>query len=517
MVIEPKHDFEENADVCIIGSGAGGAMMAKELSESGPLKIVMLEKGDYFKGEDFDQRAEIRSHIYQDGGVRFSTPVSMKSFPNMDIPVAILQGKCIGGTTTINEAVCYRTPELILERWREEYKVNNLTRNELEPHFENVEKFINVHRLKEDQLSANSLTLKKGTENLNYLGERSRQNRKNCESCGFCQLGCRYNRKQSMLVTAIPAAVRNGVRVYSNCNAERIKIVGRKAITVNGNVLKKLNGSIIKGKFKVNAKLVIVAGGTINSSQLLLKSGIDVNGRVGKNISMQPGVNFFAECEDHINCYKGIPIGYGCEEFSTHNGNSEYGWIMEDLGYHPSAFAALIPFTGEAHKEVMSNYPKYSSSTTILQDGPNGTMTIDKDGNPVIRYSLSESDKKKLKHAIKESCRIYFAAGAKKVITPYLYEGSVLTSSDQLDSLDKIKISAKTIILSSTHTQGGNCMGETPSAVVDSNCQVHGINNIFVSDGSVHPTSLGVNPQLTIMAISTKTADYIKQNKNILF
>lgn len=511
MIIEPKSGFEEHADVCIIGSGAGGAIMAKELSENSSLKIVMLEKGDYFKGEDFDQRPQIRSSIYQDGGARFTMPYSFKNFPSLlDVPVAIIQGKCVGGTTTINEAVCYETPDVILERWENEYGVKGFSKKELRPYIDNVKNFINVHHLSDDKLSESSLVVRKGVEELGYRGENSKQNRKGCVKCGFCHLGCRYDRKQSMLVTAIPAAAANGVKIYSNCNVEVIKTEGNKPQFVRGTVVEKFNDKIINGKFTVHADVIIVAGGAVNSSQLLLKSKINVNKQVGKNMSFQPGVNVMAEFKDKIECYKGTPIGYACLEFSTFNKDTEHGWIMEELGFHPSAFASFVPYTGEAHKEVMSKYRKYSTATLIIQDDPSGWMKIDKQGNPVIKYSLTDSDKNKFKHAVKECCRIYLKAGAKKVITPYTIDEPAVYDENDLGRLDTIDINAGTLSLSSTHIQGGNCMGETPMSVVNSNCEVNGFRNLFVCDASIHPTSLGVNPQLTIMTIASKTADYIK-------
>lgn len=525
MVIEPKEGFSENADVCIIGSGAGGAIVAKELSEDTSLNIVLLEKGDYFRGEDFDQRPEIRSHLYQDGGGR----LAKLNFLFMKIPVTILQGTCIGGTTTINEATCFDTPPLILERWKEKYKVENLSEEDLKPYFKKIRDFINVHRLDIGMVHENGLVIKKGVEGLvndegkKWRGELLEQNRKDCVECGFCHLGCRYNRKQSMLVTAIPAAARNGARIYSNCSAEKIILENGRAVGVEGNVVKKLNGKCVNGRFSVKAKLVVMAGGAVNSSQLLLKSGITVNKRVGKNLSFQPGVNFFAEFpKNRINCYKGIPQGYVCEEFSIKNRDEEHGWVMEDLGYHPSAFVGFNPLSGLALKKVMKNYRYYSTATSILQDEPNGEVKIKKDGSPVISYSMSKGDREKMKHAIKESCRVYFKAGAKQVVTPLvskkLKEGSILTCEEDLDLLDEIKISAKTLqVMTSTHIQGGNCMGGTKDAVVNSNCRVKDIDNLFIADASVHPTSIGVNPQLTIMAISAKTANHIKQNQGNYF
>lgn len=521
MIIEPcqiQGDITENCDVCVIGSGAGGAVIAKELSEKG-LSVVILEKGGYYQAGDFIQREnEIRSKLYEDGFARFTnTDIRSVAFSKSPI-ILIIQAHCVGGSTVINDAVCYRTPELILKEWEEDHNVTGFTKEELEPLFEKVEKNIHVVKVRDNELNKNNKKLQKGTEVLGYKGHTTRRNTRKCAQCGYCHLGCHYNRKQTMLLTYVPQALENGAKMYVNCEVRRIvykngRVEGVIARIQDDNCL----GSVVT-RLKVYAKIVIVACGAIGSSQLLLKSRIpNKYNRIGKKLSLHPFPYVFAEFEEDISGYSGIPIGYSCDEFSVlsyrEGREKPPGYLIEGIAEHPAASAFLLTNFSGNHKELMKEFNHYAGMMIVLHDKPSGTISINNNGNAVIRYELDKEDEAKIISGLKNAARIYFAAGAKKVITNH-FEPIVLRSEKDFHLLDKHGLRKTNILLTSAHPQGGNIMGDDPKkAVVNSNCESHHVKNLFVSDASVFPTSVGVNPQLTIMCNATRIANYIIGNK----
>ncbi len=518
MIIDPsqiKSDIEEKVDVCVVGSGAGGAVIAKELAEAGH-SVIVLEKGGNYTSEDFIQKEDvIHLKTYEQGMARITT----------DFSVMIVQGTCVGGGTTINDAVCYRTPKKVLEKWTTKNKVLGYSERELKRYFDKVGEIINAEEIDDFQINKNNKKLKHGCEKMQpkWDGHPVTRAQRGCKNCGFCHLGCRYNAKQSMLVTYIPMAINYGATIYTRCRA--IRILMDKNPDANGRekIAKKVEGIITdpenegsQWKINIEAKVIIVASGAINSSQLLLNSGIK-NDMIGKSLSLHPFPYMFADFDEKINGFQGLPIGYSCTEFSVLQKHDTPGYLIEGIFEMPSLYGIFLPSFGLHWKKLMDRYTNYASAMMVLHDEANGRVSVNKRGDVNVKYTLSDKDKGYLREAIKNAAKIYFAAGAKRIITSHIKETIIEREEDIDNVLDKAGFGTGDIILISAHPQGGNIMGgKRLNSVVDSNLESHEVSNLFVTDGSVFPSSIGVNPQFTIMAFATKTAEYIN-NKGVYF
>lgn len=297
-------DLSLTAEVCVIGSGAGGAVVAKELAEAGR-DVVLLEQGGHYTKDDFTQREdEMLPLLYEDMGQRAT----------VDQSIRILQGRNVGGSTVHNLCYCFRTPAPILAKWRRDAGVRDLTPADLLPSFERVEQMLKVRPIRADEVNALNNKIREGCEKLGYSGFVTNHNREHCTQSGFCLLGCPFDAKQSMLITYVPAADRAGARVYANCPVRRIVADGGRARRVEAEIVDPLGRP--RHAVRVSAQLVVVCAGAINTPALLLQSGIaNGNGRVGATLHLHPSVLMSGIYDEDIYGYRGIPQSYYVDQF----------------------------------------------------------------------------------------------------------------------------------------------------------------------------------------------------------
>jgi len=500
-----SRSLAETADVCVVGSGAGGAVMAWEMAAQGR-SVVLLEKGGYHPREDFNQREEeMIPLLYKNAGLQFTVPGG----------IAVAQGSCVGGSTVVNDAVCFRAPDAVLGWWEDLHKIEGVGPAEMKPFYEKVEKRISVSEVQPFELNKNNLVLKRGAEKLGWASAPNSRNCRQCRQCGNCQLGCYYGTKQSMLETYIADAERvygkEQVKIYADTEAYRLV---RSGSTVTG-VRATVSGPGGRAfDLSVKARVVVVAGGTIASSQLLLESGIDANGGVGKGVAIHPSPAMIGDFPEEIDGNQGIPMAYHCHEFSVLK-TGRPGYMLEAIFFAPYQFSLPVPGVGFEEKELMSRYRHYALIGTLLQDESVGTVTK---GGPLgyfLDYQVTPGDSALMLEGMKSAARVLFAAGATRVLTSHRRR-TVLHGVEDLHLIDEGGVSPGSLSVGSAHPQGGNRMGGEGSsagpAVVDPRSRVVGVENLFVCDASVFPTSIGVNPQLTVMALSTRAAGWIGEN-----
>jgi hypothetical protein len=319
-------DLHLRADVCVIGSGAGGAVAAAELAEAG-LDVVVLEQGHHWTSADFTQREdEMLPRLFEEAGMRQTE----------DGSVLVLQGRCIGGSTVHNLCYAFRTPDPILRMWRDEHGLPELTPAAMAASFERVERTLKVKQIRDDEVNALNAAIRRGTEALGWSGFVTKHNREGCVQAGYCILGCSYDAKQSMLITYVPKAERAGARIFANARADRICVANGRTHGVHGRVVDPQGRE--GGRIEVEAPVVVLAAGAIASPALLLASGIaNRSGQVGRNLHLHPSVMVAGYFDEPLHAYRGIPQSYYVDEFI-------------DLERDPHRGYVLMPIAGESSR-----------------------------------------------------------------------------------------------------------------------------------------------------------------------
>lgn len=492
-------DIVETPDVCIIGSGAGGAVMADMLSNAG-MDVVVLEEGGYYTKDRYRTFKPIESLkiLYRDYG---STLAFGKS------PIMLPLGRAVGGTTVINSGTCFRTPAQVLEDWAETFGVVGASSRDMEPYFERVEKAINVTTISPQVLGKNGLIFKRGADALGLSNGMLKHNMINCHGCGRCAFGCPHDAKQAVHLNFIPSAIKHGARIYANAKAEKIIIESGRVSSVEGSIINEQTDNRLY-RIKVSPKLLVLSAGTIYTPFILEKNNIKLSSELGKNLTIHPAARITAIYDELIEGYKGIPQGNYVDAYSNE------GIVLEGIFVPPEVGLPIIGASGAAGKELASKYNNFAAFGVMISDNnSSGKVRVGVDNAPFITYRLHPLDLKKLIKGIAIASEIFFAAGAKSVNTG-VYGIKEFRSSADIAQLFTRRLKTASFEMMAFHPLGTARMGElTGHTVVDSFGKAHTLENLFISDGSIFPTSLGVNPQLTIMAFSMRNAEYIVDNK----
>jgi choline dehydrogenase-like flavoprotein len=494
-------DLKLSAEVCVIGSGAGGAVVAKELAEAGR-DVVLLEQGGHYTKEDFTQREdEMMPLLYEDMGQRATT----------DQSILILQGRNVGGSTVHNLCYCFRTPAPILEKWRREDGLRAMSFEDMRPSFERVEQMLKVKPIQPSEVNKLNDKIRQGCEKLGYHGFVTNHNRESCTLSGFCLLGCPFDAKQSMLITYIPAADKAGARIYPHCPVRRIVAEAGRVRRVEGDVVDELDRP--RHKLTVGAQVVILCAGAINSPQILLQSGIaNSSGQVGKNLHLHPSVVLSGIYDEDIYGYRGIPQSYYVDQFIDLEKDPDTGYILMPVYGFPVMTATNLPGFGRDHFELMRQYHRMVGILVLMHDQSSGEVQVKSDGKGEINYRVNKREQRLFVEGMKHCAEILFAGGAKEVIAPYTHPLR-LEPGDSLAAFEQRGLRPNDVQLTSTHPQSTCKMGEDPRrSVVNSYCQSHDLKNLFVCDMGVFPSSLGAPPQISTASIADRTAQYIKAN-----
>jgi choline dehydrogenase-like flavoprotein len=505
MIVQGKAitaPLRESADVCIIGSGCGGGASAKVLAEAGK-KVILIEEGGYYTSADFDGREQTAyQNLYQ----------RRAGLSTDDLSVTVLQGRCVGGSTTVNWMTSLRTPEFTLDDWVRRLGLRNMAPRELEPYFERVEKYLNIHPEPDGNHNANNRIILEGATALGYRTKVNGRNARRCARLGVCGLGCPVDAKMSADMTYIPDALKKGATVFADCRAERIETRG---------LLKRVSGDVLetgnrrkRTDFVIEAPVVIVAGSAINSAVLLLKSRLaNGSGEVGRNLTFHLTTAVAGLFASTIHPGSGIPQSVLCDEFLNRNGDNGGFWI-EAVPVYPGLAALAFPGFGQSHREKMREFPFIGASITLVKEiDSSGRVTVNDHGRASISYDQGPKDIEYLKLGVAAAARIHFAAGAREVMTLQA-KPTVMRSVDDIEGTIRSASWGKNeIALFSAHPLGTCRMGNDPrTSVVDSHCQTHDVRGLFVIDGSITPTSLGANPQMTLYAVAEKSAEWVAEN-----
>jgi choline dehydrogenase-like flavoprotein len=472
----------EKYDAIVIGSGAGGSVMAYRLAAKG-LRVAVIEKGKRHDHTVF-RHSELKMFpaLYKNGGLQTSK----------DNSITIAQGANIGGSTVINNAIWLR-PDLdrILPDWNS--KGAYVPRDKLEENYEILEKALHVQQIRPECANAGAKVFMRGCKSMGIPAKYLDNNRDQCLGCGWCNYGCKYNRKTSMLVTFIPWAEKRGVIFMDECLNATVQVANRRATGVRFNRY---------GKEEVLlADRVVVSSGAIGSSAVLLQSGVHLDGRVGDGFHFLGGAFVTAETEEDLNGYDGI--GLTCVAEASDD------YVIESYFAPPLVFSISVGGFFLTHFNRMTNYARYADAGVMVGTDPKGKITLDRQNNPVIDISFDQKDMDRLKEGIKTLSRIFFRGGATRVM-PSTFNIIEFSKESDLDLVDQLIRRPEDLTLGTAHPQGGNPMCEDPKkGVVGLDFRVHGYENLYVADTSVFPTNIWANCQATAMAMSFYAAEFV--------
>lgn len=486
-------DMHLACDVVIVGSGAGGGVVAAELAEAG-LDVIVLEEGGYHSTSEFtpEAGAMIRK-LYRDGGASMTigTP-----------PVIFSEGRTVGGSTVINGGMSWRTPDKILDRWRREDDVEAIDPQHMDRIFSRVEKYISAKPQDPETIGGDNKLLRQGAEAKGWKWIPNIRNQNHCAGTNNCAFGCPTAAKRSVLVTYIPRALHFGARVYSDCKVDKLVTRGKKIMGVTGRVVRE-NGTP-GARFTVHAALTVVACGAVQTPALLMRSGIkSPSGRIGTDLTLHPNVKLHAIFDQDVKAWQGVHQAYQVREFK------DEGYLFAAVNIPPSLVAMSAPYYGRQLGELLQSYHKMVTAGLLLEDSVSGRVKLAPGGTPVSFYELSDFDMERLVRGTALLCELLFAAGAKRIASPF--EGFPdLHSADDVKKLYAHKVPKKAVELFTVHIMGTARMGGDPTRhVCDSFGKVYDAEGLWIADASLFPSPIGVNPMETIMALATRNAERI--------
>ncbi len=488
------------ADVCVVGTGAGGAVVAARLAEAGR-DVVLLEEGAYLTAADFDERErDMVPALYADGGARTTA----------DLAVSLFQGRSVGGSTTINWMIMLRTPDEVLEEWAREHGTEGMRSGDLAPVFDLVEAETHTRVVPDDAHSPSNRIILEGARQLGWSARAAAINARDCVRAGFCGLGCRYGAKQSTLVTYVPRALAAGARLVTNARVERVTIVERGGASprkrVDATVLERDTGRP-RARLAVEAPVVVLAAGAVGTPAILQRSGLG-GGGVGKYLRLHPTTVSLGTYDRTIYGAAGIPLSAMCDEFLD---PGAYGFWIECPPLHPALASVALPGVGARHRALMERFPQLGALIVLVRDGADrsasqGDVTASRSGRIRIRYRLGAHERSRVIEGLQAGARLHLAAGAREVRT--LHERECLVRAEhELSRIAAASYAPNDLALFSAHVNGTCRIGTDPrTSGCTTDGERHGARGLYVADGSLLPTAPGVNPQETIMALATVIA-----------
>lgn len=491
-------NYRATADVVIIGSGAGGAPMAYKLAQAG-WKVILLEEGRNNTPASFNRDSwNAMKEMYRDSGM-----LTTLGTPAIPLPLGIT----LGGTTVINSGTCFRTPPKMFAEWKSKFGLTGVEYNHLLPHFEEAENRIHAKQAAYELLGSNNQLFAEGAKKLGMHGRPLTRNAIDCKGAGICVFGCPEGAKQSMEKNFLPAASELGATIITSARAEKILTEHKTAKGIEGSFLNAHRKR--RTKFRIDAPVVVVSCGAINTPHLLLRNRLaNRSGQVGRNLHIHPAAKVIALFNEEINAWSGVPQGYYVDDYAGE------GIMFEGFFLPPAILSFALPAMGMRLKQYLGDYRKMAGFGIMVTDTSHGKVVKGLNHAPLIFYNLNQTDTGKFIRGIEIAARVYFAAGAKKILLP-IHGFSEITCEEDLQKLHAAKIKPADLELSAFHPMGTCRMGDdAKNSVVNSHLETHDVKGLFVADASVFPSSLGVNPQISIMAFSLLAANYLVSNKS---
>jgi choline dehydrogenase-like flavoprotein len=492
---ELASNLTATADVVVVGSGAGGAPMAWRLAAGG-LRVILLEEGRQHDTKERDGDAmRATADLYRDNGAVFT-------IGNPPIPLPL--GRTLGGTTVINSGTCFRLPEKVLRRWKSDLGLSGLEYPQLTVLYDQLEQYLNVIETPIELMGANNHLFMEGAKALGLNPRPIRRNQRDCMGRGKCVFGCPEGAKQSMDRTFIPDAIKAGVTVITSARVTKVLMDKGRVAGVSG---RSAAGDGKATRFTVNAPKVVLSCGAVHTPLLLLRNGLgNKSGQVGRNLRIHPAAKVIAMFNEEIRSYDGVPQAVYADDLS------DEGIMFEGFFLPPQLMSVALPGDGRCLKEYMAAYNQMAGFGIMVSDSSHGRVRRGLGGSPLLTYDLNREDFARFIKGIDVAARVYLKAGAREVLLPVHGIPPIRNEAD-LELLNNTRICAADLELTAFHPLGTCRMGDDARlSVVGPSLESHDISGLYIADASVLPTGLGVNPQMTIMALSLRAAGLILES-----
>ncbi len=488
----PAH-LELEADVCVIGSGAGGSATAAALAERG-LRVIVLEEGRSWAPHQFQASAPWAfKNLYAGLGSRATRGNCVIPLPG---------GRGVGGSTLINSAICFRTPAPVLADWRTRHGCHRLTDTWMDACFTRIWRTIGVTVNPPEVQRNNNHIFRQGAEALGLPGAWMARSAPGCVGCGTCQQGCSTGGKLSVDRSFLAEAVATGrVGVYADCRVVAAETTAGRVTAVTGRTVQP-DSYTDAGTFRVRAAAFVVSAGPVGSPRFLLANGLadgPANGHAGQHLHIHPTAGVLAKFNQQIVAWEGVTQGYYVDCW-------ERGFLLQTFSMPPDQYFLAAPLLGDELLSLMGNLRHYASAGVVVHDEDSvGSVT-----EGALLYRLGDRDRARILAGLRMTARVFFAAGATEVV-PGVNGVGVIRSPDAIDAMLPDTLPAHDIGLYASHPMGTCRMGADPAAsVVDPDGRVWGWDNLYVADSSVFPSSLGVNPQVTVMALGLTVGAHVR-------
>jgi len=482
---------EEECDVVIVGSGAGGAVAAATLAEAG-LDVIVLEAGEAFDRDSYPaDPLDAIARLYRDGGLTIA-----EGRPQIPVPV----GRAVGGTTVVNSGTCFRAPQAVLEEWRGRFGIEWAT--DLDGAFAEAEERLRVTPLDPERMGRNGQLAMEGAAALGASGGPISRNAGNCVQCSSCPLGCEIDAKRGMHVSYVPRAIAAGARLRTGVEVDRVLVENGRATGVRAWRLmpprRGISRHTPRRPYSVRARLAtIVAGGALGTPELLLRSGLG-GPAVGRHLHIHPACWVGARYEEEVRGWDGVMQSYYIDQWEPQR-------LLLEATFTPLAFGgAWLAGAGSDHQRSLLEFGHVGSIGVHLSDESSGRISLARDCSLRARYKLTQEDSDRLTFGIARAAEIHFAAGATEVY-PNIPRAGVLTPSN-LPDFESTRFKPSELRLEAFHPMGTARISPPGDGVCSPDGTVHGTEALCVADASLFPTSLGVNPMMTIIAFATHIA-----------
>jgi choline dehydrogenase-like flavoprotein len=482
-----------SVDVVVIGSGAGGAVVARELARAGR-SVIVLEEGGYHPPKEYAKLSPSTAlrTLAREAGLGLAMGLG-------DTPImSVLAGKCVGGSSVLTGGVCFRIPDDVLHDWSTRLGLDEMTPDELAPFFAEIERDISVETVPESMRSRSTELFVEGAAHLGVPMKSLRRNTSGCKGASRCNFGCPNGAKMSVDISMLPDARANGAVIVSDALVEKIDVERGAARGVRGRFLDARTGEPGVA-FHVKARVVVIACGSLHTPILLRKSGLGTS-NVGRHLTLHPSFRVGALFDDRVDGWDGAMQSVYSDHYA------DEGLTLVGVYTAPSVLAAAFPGVGREHRRIVRSMPNLAFFGAMIHDDGGGRVMRWLAREPLITYRMSARDRHRLWRGVGILGELAFAAGAREVLLP-IFGADPIKSPGELRALVASPPSARRVECMSFHPLGSAKMSSDPSmGVVKPSGETWSTRNLFVADGSVLPSSIGVNSQLPVMALALRIA-----------